>query len=75
MVVAIITYFSLIVGELVPKQIALRDPERVGDSLADAGRSQELRQPFAERGAGKGAGEDADQGDADLHRGQELAGI
>lgn len=28
-VVAVITYASLIIGELVPKQIALRDPERV----------------------------------------------
>jgi putative hemolysin len=28
-VVAAITYLSLVVGELVPKQIALRDPERV----------------------------------------------
>ncbi|MER9302181.1 hemolysin family protein [Mesorhizobium sp. M0293] len=33
-VVAIITYFSLIVGELVPKQIALRDPERVAARVA-----------------------------------------
>lgn len=29
LVVAAITYVSLIVGELVPKQIALRDPERI----------------------------------------------
>jgi putative hemolysin len=28
-VVAVITYASLIIGELVPKQIALRDPERI----------------------------------------------
>ncbi|UCI29574.1 hemolysin family protein [Mesorhizobium sp. B4-1-4] len=35
-VVAIITYFSLIVGELVPKQIALRDPERVAVRAAPA---------------------------------------
>src|SRR6201990_1583898 len=28
LVVALITYLSLIVGELVPKQIALRNPER-----------------------------------------------
>jgi putative hemolysin len=35
-VVAIITYFSLIVGELVPKQIALRDPERVAAKVAPA---------------------------------------
>ncbi|RWC41117.1 hemolysin family protein [Mesorhizobium sp.] len=35
-VVAVITYFSLIVGELVPKQIALRDPERVAAKVAPA---------------------------------------
>ncbi|TIX26666.1 hemolysin family protein [Mesorhizobium sp.] len=35
-VVAIITYGSLIVGELVPKQIALRDPERVAAKVAPA---------------------------------------
>ncbi|MFD1984854.1 hemolysin family protein [Mesorhizobium newzealandense] len=35
-VVAIITYFSLIIGELVPKQIALRDPERVAARAAPA---------------------------------------
>jgi putative hemolysin len=34
LVVAAITYASLIVGELVPKQIALRDPERVAASVA-----------------------------------------
>jgi putative hemolysin len=28
-VVTVITYASLIIGELVPKQIALRDPELV----------------------------------------------
>jgi len=28
LVVAVITYFSLVIGELVPKQIALRDPEK-----------------------------------------------
>jgi putative hemolysin len=33
-VVAIITYASLIVGELVPKQIALRDPEAVALKVA-----------------------------------------
>lgn len=33
-VVIIITYLSLIVGELVPKQIALRDPERVASRVA-----------------------------------------
>jgi putative hemolysin len=35
-VVAAITYGSLIVGELVPKQIALRDPERVATKVAPA---------------------------------------
>jgi putative hemolysin len=35
-VVAAITYGSLIVGELVPKQIALRDPERVAVKVAPA---------------------------------------
>jgi putative hemolysin len=35
-VVAIITYGSLIIGELVPKQIALRDPERVASRVAPA---------------------------------------
>ena len=33
-VVVCITYLSLIVGELVPKQIALRDPERVAARVA-----------------------------------------
>ncbi|MET0676196.1 MAG: hemolysin family protein, partial [Bradyrhizobium sp.] len=35
-VVALITYASLIVGELVPKQIALRDPEAVAVRVAPA---------------------------------------
>lgn len=35
-VVVIITYLSLIIGELVPKQIALRDPERVATMVAPA---------------------------------------
>ncbi len=35
-VVVLITYLSLIVGELVPKQIALRDPERVAAQVAPA---------------------------------------
>lgn len=34
LVVAVITYLSLIVGELVPKQIALRDPERIACLVA-----------------------------------------
>lgn len=33
-VVVIITYLSLIVGELVPKQIALRDPEGIASTVA-----------------------------------------
>ncbi|MCO5065164.1 MAG: hemolysin family protein [Rhizobiaceae bacterium] len=33
-VVAVITYASLIVGELVPKQIALRDPESIASRVA-----------------------------------------
>jgi len=36
LVVAGITYASLIIGELVPKQIALRDPERVAVKVAPA---------------------------------------
>lgn len=36
LVVAIITYASLIAGELVPKQIALRDPEAVAVRVAPA---------------------------------------
>ena len=35
-VVSVITYASLIVGELVPKQIALRDPEAVAVRVAPA---------------------------------------
>ena len=35
-VVVAITYVSLIVGELVPKQIALRDPERIAARVAPA---------------------------------------
>jgi putative hemolysin len=35
-VVVLITYCSLIIGELVPKQIALRDPERVAVRVAPA---------------------------------------
>jgi putative hemolysin len=35
-VVAVITYFSLVIGELVPKQIALRDPERIAARVAPA---------------------------------------
>jgi putative hemolysin len=34
LVVAVITYFSLIAGELVPKQIALRNPEKVAVRVA-----------------------------------------
>lgn len=35
-VVSAITYVSLIVGELVPKQLALRNPERIAASVAPA---------------------------------------
>jgi putative hemolysin len=35
-VVAVITYFSLTVGELVPKQIALRNPEKIAVRVAPA---------------------------------------
>jgi putative hemolysin len=35
-VVALITYASLIIGELVPKQVALRDPERIAVMVAPA---------------------------------------
>jgi putative hemolysin len=36
LVVVAITYVSLIAGELVPKQIALRDPERIASRVAPA---------------------------------------
>src|SRR3954454_15671312 len=36
LVVAVIAYFSLIIGELVPKQIALRNPERIAIRVAPA---------------------------------------
>lgn len=36
LVVAAITYLSLIIGELVPKQIALRNPERIAVMVAPA---------------------------------------
>src|SRR5262245_37567748 len=35
-VVTVITYATLIVGELVPKQMALRDPERIAVKVAPA---------------------------------------
>ena len=35
-VIAFITYLSLVVGELVPKQLALRNPERVAALVAPA---------------------------------------
>lgn len=35
-VVLVITYLSLVVGELVPKQFALRDPERIAARVAPA---------------------------------------
>ncbi|MEN3378048.1 MAG: magnesium and cobalt exporter, family [Hyphomicrobiales bacterium] len=36
LVVTLITYFSLILGELVPKQLALRNPERIACMVAPA---------------------------------------
>jgi putative hemolysin len=36
LVVTVITYFSLVIGELVPKQIALRDPEKIAVRVAPA---------------------------------------
>ncbi len=36
LVVAVITYFSLVIGELVPKQIALRNPEKIAVRVAPA---------------------------------------
>jgi putative hemolysin len=36
LVVAVITYLSLVIGELVPKQIALRDPEKIAVRAAPA---------------------------------------
>ncbi len=36
LVVTVITYFSLVVGELVPKQIALRNPEKIAVRVAPA---------------------------------------
>jgi Cyclin M transmembrane N-terminal domain len=36
LVVAIITYFSLVIGELVPMQIGLRDPEKIAVRVAPA---------------------------------------
>jgi putative hemolysin len=36
LVVAVITYFSLVIGELVPKQIALRNPEKIAVRAAPA---------------------------------------
>ena len=36
LVVVVITYISLIIGELVPKQIALRDPENIAARVAPA---------------------------------------
>jgi len=39
LVVAIITYLSLVAGELVPKQLALRDPEAIAARVAPAMRT------------------------------------
>jgi len=35
-VVVVVTYLSLVMGELVPKQIALREPERIASAVAPA---------------------------------------
>ena len=35
-IIAVITYLSLVIGELVPKQLALRNPERVALAVAPA---------------------------------------
>ncbi len=43
LVVVAITYFTLVLGELVPKQLALRQPERVAAMVA---RPLTLRQPW-----------------------------
>ena len=45
----------------------------VGSNARDA--VEHRAEPHAERGAAEGARQDADQRDADLHRGQEAAGI
>ena len=47
------------------------DADRVRQSRRHAVIDQQSRKAFAERGAGEGARENADQGDADLHRRQE----
>ena len=39
LVVAVITYFTLVLGELVPKRIALNDPERTASRVASARRA------------------------------------
>jgi len=36
LVVTVITYFSLVIGELVPKQVALRNPEKIAVRVAPA---------------------------------------
>ncbi len=51
------------------------DPERVGDASDKPDAIRPLAQPLAKRGAGKCAGQHADQRDADLHRGEEAARI
>jgi putative hemolysin len=35
LVVSVITYLSLVIGELVPKRLALRDPERIAVAVAE----------------------------------------
>ena len=52
------------------------EAERLGRPCGHAVRGQEdLRQPVAQRRAREGAGQDADEGDADLDRGEEAARI
>ena len=61
-VVAVITYASLIIGELVPKQIALHNPRGHSET------HQPARQAQANSRPGKSSREHADEGDSDLDR-------
>ncbi len=51
------------------------DADRIRDALRQSELDQQVRQPLAERGAGKCAGQHADQRNADLDRGEKFAGI
>ena len=74
-------------GELLGHQLADDDGEigdeadhdavaqGLGGALGHALGQEDVGQPAAERGAREGAGQDADEGDADLDRGQEPARI